>query len=236
MVFGNVAVRRIDAATGLLSTVVGTNMFGWTGDDYPAAGNPSFPVISLAVSPPRPGAPDGELHFGVQGYVTAGGSSAALQFDLVRKVDGGGLLETVVGREEAHETIGTSDVARPAIRVLLREASSLAFDGDELYYAEKPANVVYRVVGADDTIVAKPGTMAKLTQVEVWPGTSYMLLVHPGLRRDWFDERPAVQDDVARPGGDRVGVHVLTGRTEGCSGSATTRAGRRRSSTTRPGD
>ncbi|NMC68493.1 MAG: hypothetical protein GYA57_00325, partial [Myxococcales bacterium] len=166
------SVRRVDP-TGNITTVVGNGVSGWTSDGHLAAGNPTYPPISLVVSPA------GELHFGMRGSV------AGRALDLVRKVGPAGELVTVVGRPEPHLTVAVWPDGMGATRVLARHVRGLAFDGRAiLHYAEDEAHAV-RLVGADGLIVPEDGGLATLRPYTVGD-LEFVALEHPGRDRSYF--------------------------------------------------
>ncbi|MBN1772757.1 MAG: hypothetical protein JXB32_15920, partial [Deltaproteobacteria bacterium] len=166
------SVRRVDPP-GIITTVVGHGVSGWTSDGNLAAGNPTYPPISLVVSPA------GELHFGMRGRVEG------RAVDLVRKIGSTGELVTVVGRPQPHLTVAVWPDGVRATRVLTRNVRGLAFDGRGiLHYAEDEAHAV-RLVGADGLIVPEDGGLASLRPYAVG-AAQFVELKHPGRGSEYF--------------------------------------------------
>ena len=106
---GNHLVRRIDAVTGIVSTVAGTGEAGYTGDGGPATEATLNEPYSLAVDS------DGSIYI------------VDRLNDVVRKVDGGsGVISTVAGTGEP----GYSGDGGPGHLAQMREPNDCFLDGD----------------------------------------------------------------------------------------------------------
>ena len=105
---GNHLVRRIDAVTGIVSTVAGTGEAGYTGDGGPATEATLNEPYSLAVDS------DGSIYI------------VDRLNDVVRKVDGGsGVISTVAGTGEP----GYSGDGGPGHLAQMREPNDCFLDG-----------------------------------------------------------------------------------------------------------
>ena len=138
--FGDSAVgriRKIDAQTGIITTVAGTGLPGYSGDGGPATSA-------------RLGAPSA-LRFDGAGNLYFTDRAA----HVVRKVDTSGIITTVVGSGGA----GYSPDGTPALQAKLAHPYGLAVAADgTLYVADSQNNCVRRVTaqGVLETVVGCP--------------------------------------------------------------------------------
>ncbi len=103
----NHIVRRIDAATGIITTIAGTGEQGYTGDGGPATEATMYEPYSLAI------APDGSVH--IVDRLNA----------VIRKVDGeSGIITTVAGTGE----MGYSGDGGPGHEAQMREPNDCFLD------------------------------------------------------------------------------------------------------------
>ncbi len=123
-------IRRIDAKTGLIDTVAGVGLSGYTGDGGPATqariGSPSGIVFDGA----------GTMYF----------SDSANH--VVRKVDTEGVISTAIGTGQA----GFSPDGAPAIKAKLDGPNGLAVRADGKLYVSDTGNNRVRVVAPDGTL------------------------------------------------------------------------------------
>ena len=133
-------IRRIDAATGIITTVAGVGLPGYRGDGGPATeasiGNPAALVTAA----------DGSLYFTDQRYA------------VIRRVDGKGVIHTIAG------TGVPSDASAPvdgqATLVALGDPCGLAVaDDGTCFFTEKSWHCVRRIApsGVVETIAGSPG-------------------------------------------------------------------------------
>lgn len=118
-------IRRIDASTGVISTVAGTGIPGYTGDHGPA--------ISARIGAPRAMRfdPEGNLFFADRVHHT------------IRRLDAGsGIITTVAGTG----TAGYSPDGTSALEANLHEPCGLAISASgEVYYSDTRNNLVRRI-------------------------------------------------------------------------------------------
>ncbi len=133
----NHRVRRVDANTGVITTVVGTGVAGYSGDGGPALDALLHDPIGLAVGP------DGTI------YV------ADNLNDCIRKIDPSGIISTYAGTG----TAGYSGDSGPATAGQLHGPWGLALDSeDNLYIADRENDRVRMVAHATGTITTVAGT------------------------------------------------------------------------------
>ena len=133
----NNRIRRVDAATGIITTVAGNGTVGYSGDGGPAVNAQFNKPKDLRVSP------TGDL------YIAETNSSA------IRRVDAAtGIITTVVG----NGTIGYSGDGGPAVSAQLGkpQAIFLTATGD-LYIADTNNSVIRRVDAATGIITTLAG-------------------------------------------------------------------------------
>ena len=161
---GNDRVRRVDAATGLITTVAGTGEEGFSGDGGPAT--------QAALDEPH------GLAFGGAGnlYIADTGN------DRVRRVDAAtGLITTVAGTGEE----GFSGDGGPATQAALDEPHGLAFGGaGNLYIADTGNDRVRRVDAATGLITTVAGTGEEGFSGDGGPATQAALDEPSGLAFD----------------------------------------------------
>lgn len=129
-------VRRIDLATGVITTVAGTGTAGFAGDRGPALQAQLSTPQRIAV------APDGTL------YIADTGNHA------IRRVDGAtGVITTIAG------TLGTPGRGDdgPALSSALDSPRGIALVGDELYVADSENHRVRRVDLGDGRVTTLAG-------------------------------------------------------------------------------
>ncbi|MCU1323157.1 MAG: repeat containing protein [Acidobacteriaceae bacterium] len=135
----NNRVRRVDGASGLISTVAGTGDPGFAGDGSLAT--------SAKVSAPSALALDGagNLYFADTGN------------NVIRRIDGiTGIITTVAGTGTQQGYTGDNG---PAIAAKLNQPYGLTFDANQnLYIADTGNNVLRKVVLASGTITTVAGT------------------------------------------------------------------------------
>ena len=146
---GNDRVRKVDAQTGIITTVAGTGVEGFSGDGGLAT--QARLNIPRAMTLARGGglAVDGAGNL----YITDGGNHR------VRKVDAQtGIITTVAGTG----AYGDSGDGGLATRARLSGPGSIAVDGTgNLYIADSGNNRVRKVDGATQVIMAVAGTGAR---------------------------------------------------------------------------
>ncbi len=129
-------IRKIDKATGIIDTVAGTGMNGYSGDGGPATeariGNPTAIRFDGV----------GNLYF------------SDCDHHVVRKVDADGVISTVVGTGEA----GFSPDVTPATGSRLDYPYGLAVTADGVVYVSDTQNNRVRRVAADGTLETVAGT------------------------------------------------------------------------------
>jgi streptogramin lyase len=135
----NNRVRRVDGASGLISTVAGTGDPGFAGDGSLAT--------SAKVSAPSALALDGagNLYFADTGN------------NVIRRIDGiTGIITTVAGTGTQQGYTGDNG---PAIAAKLNQPYGLTFDANQnLYIADTGNNVLRKVVLSSGTITTVAGT------------------------------------------------------------------------------
>ncbi len=133
----NYAVRKVAAATGIVTTVAGNGTPGYSGDGGPATSAQLAVPYGVAADGP------GDLYF-AQGYV-------------VRKVAAAtGIITTVAG----NGTSGSSGDGGPATAAQLTNPTRVAVDGQgNLYIADGPAVRMVKAATGTITTVAGNGTV-----------------------------------------------------------------------------
>lgn len=123
--FGNQRIRRVDAATGIISTVAGDGTFGFSGDGGPATNASLANPVSVAVDV------NGNLFI------------ADFSNSRVRRVDAAtGIISTVAG----NGNFGFSGDGGPAINARLFGPWGIALDAfGNLYFADRNNNRIRRV-------------------------------------------------------------------------------------------
>ena len=129
-------IRRIDAGTGLTSTVAGIGIQGYTGDGRPAVesriGSPTAMALDAA----------GSLYFADSAY------------HVVRKVDTRGIITTLAGTGRP----GFSQDGTLATEALLDEPRGVAVGADGAVYIYDSGNNRVRGIGEDGLLTTVAGT------------------------------------------------------------------------------
>ena len=135
---GNHCIRKVDAATGTISTIAGTGEWGYSGDGGPAT--------RAQLSEPEGVAVDGDGNV----YIADAGSNR------IRKVDAAtGIISTFAGTGEW----GYSGDGGPATQAHFEEPRRVALDGDgHLYIADYWNHRIRRVDAFTGTISTIAGT------------------------------------------------------------------------------
>lgn len=115
----NQRIRRVDAKTGIITTVAGSGELGFSGDGGPATAAAFQWPNGVAV------ADDGQIYI------------ADTFNNRIRRVDLDGVITTIAGSEE-----GSSGDEGPAIDARLKGPSYLDVVGDDLYFADMQNQVV----------------------------------------------------------------------------------------------
>ena len=130
----NHRIRKVDAATGNISTVAGSGWGGYIGDGVPAVRAQLYLPSGVAV--------DGAGNIYIAGY------------DRIRKVGAAGVISTVVGTGE----LGYSGDGGPAVQAQLSGPSGVAVDGaGNIYIADTHSDRI-RKVDATGVISTVAGT------------------------------------------------------------------------------
>lgn len=128
-------VRKVDAATGIITTVAGNGGFGYSGDGGPATQASVFPCgVALDAA--------GDLYI------------ADCLFSVVRKVDTSGIITTVAG----NGTAGYSGDGGPATQAQFNNPNGIAADGAGNLYIADQGNSVVRKVDTSGVITTFAGT------------------------------------------------------------------------------
>lgn len=153
-------VRKVDAETGLITTVAGTGKEGCSGDGGPATDAAMSAPHGLTV------APDGSL------YVSNVFCHA------IRKIDPKGVITTIAGQLEES---GFSGDGGPATKALLNEPSQMVFDEDGNLYLSDYVNARIRKIDADGIITTIAGTGELESTGDGGPATEADLEAPDGL-------------------------------------------------------
>ena len=152
-------IRRIDADTGTITTVAGTGLPGYSGDDGPATqariGGPSAIRFDGA----------GNLYFSDSTY------------HVVRRLDTEGKIGTIIGTGER----GFSSGGTQAAEARLDQPSGLAVSKDGVVYVSESGNNRVRVVAPDGTLETVAGSNSPGDAGEGGPATAASLNVPQGL-------------------------------------------------------
>ena len=183
---GNHRVRKVDAQTGIITTVAGTGVEGFSGDGGLATqARLNIPESGTLV---RGGglAADGAGNL----YITDGGNHR------VRKVDAQtGIITTVAGTG----AYGDSGDGGPATRARLRGPGGLAVDGaGNLYIADSGNNRVRKVDAATQVITAVAGTGARGDSGDGGPATRARIATLTDLAVDGMGNLYIADDNSQR--------------------------------------
>ena len=129
-------IRKVDARTGIIDTVVGTGIPGYSGDGGPAAEAQVSGVSSITFD----GA--GNMYFVDHNY------------HVIRRVDTDGIITTIVGSGEQ----GFSPDGTPATEAKLDLPQGVAISSGGMVYFTDSANHLVRRVTADGTIATVAGS------------------------------------------------------------------------------
>ena len=133
---GNDVVRRVDAQSGIITTVAGTGSAGFNGDALPATKAQLSSPWSVSV------APTGELYIADQNN------------HRIRMVALSGLIQTVAGTGSE----GFKGDMGPATQAQLNEPASVALDvAGNLYIADSGNNRIRKISAKDQTIATIAG-------------------------------------------------------------------------------
>ena len=153
-------IRRIDARTGLIDTVAGIGLSGYTGDGGPA-------------TEARIGTPSA-IDFDARGRMYFSDSAC----HVVRRVDTDGVIRTIIGTGEA----GFSpDGAQAAFRARLDGPRGLAVRADGTVFVSDTENDRVRVVAPDGTLRTVAGSATPGFSGDGGPATNASLNQPTGL-------------------------------------------------------
>ncbi len=133
---GNHVIRRVDAASGIITTVAGTGAPGFNGDSIAATNAQLNSPWSVSV------APTGELYIADQNN------------HRIRMVSVGGIITTIAGTGN----VGFTGDLGPAAQAQLNEPASVALDvAGNLYIADSGNNRIRKISAKDSTITTIAG-------------------------------------------------------------------------------
>ena len=122
----NNRIRRVDATTGVISTIAGTGVIGFSGDGGPATAATISSPSSIALDPA------GDLFFSDSGN------------NLIRRIDAfTGVISTIAGTPNSH---GYTGDLGPATAATLNNPNGIAFDAAGNLYLADTANHAVRMV------------------------------------------------------------------------------------------
>ncbi len=148
---GNHRIRKVDTATGTISTIAGTGEWGYSGDGGPASQAQLGEPVGVAVDS------DGNIYI------------ADVSHGHIRKVDTAGTISTIAGTGEQ----GYRGDGGPAIEAQLSEPHGVALDGDgHLYIADFWNHSIRRVDAFTGTISTIAGTGERDYGGDSGPATS----------------------------------------------------------------
>lgn len=153
---GNNCVRKVDKATGIITTIAGTGVFGYNGDNIPGS--------SATLSSPS------SIAFDATGniYISDNGNHR------IRKINSAGIITTVAGTG----MYGFSGDNGPATDAQIYSPHGIAFDGDSNLYICDDLNRRIRMVNTSGTITTVVGTGSGGYTGDNGPATAAQLL-HP---------------------------------------------------------
>ena len=157
------AIRKVTAATGIITTIAGNGTAGYTGDGGPAA---SAKLLSTALAVSG----SGDIYI------------ADYKDNVIRKVAAAtGIITTVAGNGAA----GYSGDGGPATGAQLNTPNAVAVDGPgNIYIADTANNVVREVVAATGIITTVAGNGAEYYAGNGGPATGAQLLNTLGVALD----------------------------------------------------
>lgn len=130
---GNRRVRRVDVATGIITTIAGNGHESFSGDGL------TGPLAALGTVGAMAWAANGELYF------------TQREPPLVRKLSAAGVVSTVAGRADASPTCAFGG---PVASTPLGEPSGIVVVGTDVYFADTRCHVVRRIANGTVTTVA----------------------------------------------------------------------------------
>jgi sugar lactone lactonase YvrE len=134
---GNNVVRRVDAKTGVITTVAGTGSAGYSGDNGPAIAAQLSSPVGLVI--------DGAGNIYVADYVN----------DVVRRIEAGtGIITTYAGQKSA-TAIGDGG---PALNAQLNNPTGLALDTAGNLYISTLGSRIRKITAGSGTITTVAGT------------------------------------------------------------------------------
>ncbi|MBI4349989.1 MAG: hypothetical protein HY550_00990 [Elusimicrobia bacterium] len=168
---GNNRVRRVDAATGMITTIAGNGTAGYSGDGGPAA--------TALLNAPGDAEADGRGNV----YIADTGNNR------VRLIDAAGNITTIAGG-------GTAGDGAPAAEAALSEPTDVSVDPlGNVYVAERSANKVRRI-SVDGIINTAAGTGVKGTLGMNGPVDAAQLSWPGGVAGDWERGRLYISEDA----------------------------------------
>jgi sugar lactone lactonase YvrE len=161
---GNEVIRRVDAASGTITTVAGNGTQGYSGDGGPAGGAELNGCVGITVDAA------GNL------YIADSGN------DVIRRVDAAsGTISTVAGTG----TPGYSGDGGPATSAQLAAPAGVALDAaGNLYIADASNSVIRRVLSVSGTIATVAGTGQQGGNGNGGPATNAQLALPHGVAVD----------------------------------------------------
>lgn len=153
-------IRKVTAATGIISTVAGSGTSGFAGDNGPA--------IAAKISMPTGVAVDGSGNIYIADYFN----------QRIRKVAANGTITTVAG----NGTAGYNGNNGPATAANLNGPYDVAVDaGGNLYIAEQTAHLVHKVAASTGVISIVAGNGTKSFSGDGGPATEATLNTPTGV-------------------------------------------------------
>ncbi|HEY0593006.1 MAG TPA: hypothetical protein VGF40_14635, partial [Thermoanaerobaculia bacterium] len=145
---GNNRIRRVAAASGIITTVAGSGTNGYSGDGGPAT------LAALRLSGPD----TSSIYIGQPPTVVVDAAGTIYFSDTynhrIRRVDGGGTIATIAGTGSS----GFSGDGGPASAAALAEPTGLTLDGANLVIADADNNRIRRVALASGIISTIAGS------------------------------------------------------------------------------
>ncbi|MBI4893759.1 MAG: protein kinase [Acidobacteria bacterium] len=158
----NHRIRRLSAQDGLVTTVAGTGVAGWSGDRGPADQARLFRPSGLALHP------SGDIYF------------YQVRPQLIRRIRNG-VIETVAGSESSPAMEG------PALAVRLGASTGLAIEpsGRHLYFTEESFDTLRKLDLATGRITVVAGTGVQGYSGDGGPARNAMMANPTGITIDW---------------------------------------------------